>query len=680
METALSREQEPLEVRIRRKVRSEWDSNERIRFHDGLCGSTFDKWIITSPNCTHVPHPAIGIINVAMGPDGYYGEADPIHYPQFLQDATRYPWLPAIRRAPTSPVDRDQLLWQMLTRNLVTPATSTGEELLITTAEHIQHLGRIFTDIKCTVEAFERHHGQHRELCWLSTCAQDALDRLDFPATFRDLIKQHAVFQRYCLYTQAWLQWNVAVMKYFPLAPLAPIPTAEMMGCFTSNPSIVQRLFTHGIPVWFLRTEEQVGADQVIAQWSPIQQPVDHIQLSDDQCLSEHRRDVVVSHTINLVAGDPHLDWIHSQATVYEDIEGPALSGPAALNFHEQHISSSSSHPRINIPSAYRGGYRARSSNRYHPYTPKKLTLNPSEISKFEPYRHSLLAPAIATWEVALAAVDVGKAPPTTTWKYLVPEARLLVSPESPDRQRRHICNWLRVRVQWLYSITHPTYDVGPLTSSQWREYLNTSPFTQDKLASSGKAVERNRQVDGIFRRVFRGKVPGSDIPAIWNEVNVEFITGPLWSTVCREVTWEVAEIAFRLELMRLDRYLVPNTGDPIADRMRINQINAVFPASRGILMKRLPTRADGLATIHRGDWAPYVESLRILISSWPKCPLTIKNASPFTGSLPYNLYDEQERRLFTFYCQTFYSIAGRAASIPRHLFPPSDSSRAAAM
>lgn len=104
-------------------------------------------------------------------------------------------------------------------------------------------------------------------------------------------------------------------------------------------------------------------------------------------------------------------------------------------------------------------------------------------------------------------------------------------------------------------------------------------------------------------------------------------------------------------------------------DRARLEQIAAVFPASRGVIMRTMPRQPDGLASVERKDRAVHLESLRGLVSRWPGVPEPIKDAVPFTKVVSAEVFNDPQLQLATFYCQRFFDISGRAAIIPRVSF-----------
>jgi hypothetical protein len=89
---------------------------------------------------------------------------------------------------------------------------------------------------------------------------KSTLTRLrDCPMTFRDVVAQFADLQRVCLDLKAVLDF---ISTYEPcLQTNEPPPLAAdmtLMGSFTSNLEIANKMYKCGIPVWLVRTREQL--------------------------------------------------------------------------------------------------------------------------------------------------------------------------------------------------------------------------------------------------------------------------------------------------------------------------------------------------------------------------------------------------------------------------------------
>lgn len=108
-----------------------------------------------------------------------------------------------------------------------------------------------------------------------------AFDRLSIPATERDLVRQFVCLEcNFCM-AVAWLTWHTLFSN--PASADAPLDARDdLMGVFTTDPNIVQKLFHVGIPVWYMRRSESHGPGDVIISTVDIQNPIQIILHSGD--------------------------------------------------------------------------------------------------------------------------------------------------------------------------------------------------------------------------------------------------------------------------------------------------------------------------------------------------------------------------------------------------------------
>lgn len=210
----------------------------------------------------------------------------------------------------------------MLTQEHVT-VSPNSTALFVVTSKHRTGLKPIYSDITTLVDSFELEHGQHQELRWLFTTARDAFFRLGFPATFRDLVCQHATFQRNCLYVLAWFQWHVVITHALPFPAVVPVPTKDLSGGFTTSPSIAQRLLDADVPVWFLRSPERLCGHENIKWVESFTPFIKHLPFDKPEDLAFHRNEICGRARVAQVTSGSrrHFDWIHSLAFQYADLE-----------------------------------------------------------------------------------------------------------------------------------------------------------------------------------------------------------------------------------------------------------------------------------------------------------------------------------------------------------------------
>ena len=309
--------------------------------------------------------------------------------------------------------------------------------------------------------------------------------------------------------------------------------------------------------------------------------------------------------------------------------------------------------------------------------TLKKSLLTPSERAKFQDPPHPIVPPILSIWQAALSTVELKLDVPTgpAVWKYWVPEARLLVGTAAPDRLKRYVLRWLKIRDAWYYLIScHLDYGAAlqPLKAPQWRDYLNMSSLVQKDidLAPESKRSQQIVTVLEIIAQLLGDNNPDDSVVAQWFNLNVESLDDDAWTRVLRQIAWDVAEVGFRVELTELDRYLVPRSapGDDLERIERDALLARVFPANRGLILGQFPTAVDGLEASQLAARAAYLEALREVLCRWPGAPDDLKSCPALTSMNSALFIAKMERQIADFYCATFFRVAGRAPVLPRCL------------
>lgn len=134
-----------------------------------------------------------------------------------------------------------------------------------------------------------------------------------------------------------------------------------------------------------------------------------------------------------------------------------------------------------------------------------------------------------------------------------------------------------------------------------------------------------------------------------------------------REIAWELSELAFRVELYELDRFMCPaSRGEldvPENDRRKL--LERVFPDCHFVLPLTPPRHHQGLFAPDVRDRAWSLEGLRRLIIRWPSHPRAFDKIV-FTPTSPDDELLAFEREAAALYCQQFYEWLGRAPVVPR--------------
>ncbi|KAF7791351.1 hypothetical protein EIP86_002365 [Pleurotus ostreatoroseus] len=636
---------------------------------------------------TFVPQPVYGALNISMMPDARFGSADPLHWPQIFESSTKYPWLAVIQRKPSKPDDPRCCMWEPLRRRDFVPLKSSAVRGLGTVSASLCERLRTFCEEAISFKkALFIRYSNLDDLRWLCTTMEHTLARLQHPATFRDMVRQHACFQRFWLYTVAWLDWHVVHTRVYKLdgnVQYERMPVNELMGCITTSPNIAQHFFEVGAPVWYMRTLDSLSHHDIMEKQVALLPPVTHLDFASDDEKQAYTQLLAGLVTCTTYAGDRHIEWIHRQAQQYGDIERlPMVDAKLGSVIAHAQISGASTTASLPQPHAS-VSTRQRQHNakqRFHPYqapTLKKSLLTPSERQKFQDPGHSVIPPILSSWRAASAAVELKQEVPRgdAVWRYWVPEARLVVGTEAPERLKRYVLKWLKIRDAWYYLISrHLEYGevLQPLKAPQWRDYLNMSDLVQKdiNLAPDNKRSKQITAVLDTFAQMLGDSNPDESVVAKWFSDNVESLDECAWKRVLREVAWDVSEVGFRVELTELDRYLVPRSA-PGDDRERIERdvlLLRVFPADRGLIIKDFPRAQDGLEATHLDKRSAYLEALRQVLSRWPGVPDNIKSCPALTSSNSTVFVARMEREMADYYCTTFFRVAGRAPVLPRCL------------
>lgn len=303
------------------------DMTEPVAFNHGrVYAYTADrKFIITTPNMTFVPQPVCGTLTISMMPDARFGSADPTHWPQVFEQQTRYPWMAVIQRKPLRTDETRHVMWEQLRRHDFVPVQSSAVRGLGTVSATLrERLRSICEEAHSFKRALFKEYGVINELNWLCTTMEHTLARLQLPATFRDMVRQHACLQRFYIYTVAWLDWYIVHLRTYKLGASVQyerLPVHQLMGCITTSPIIAQGFFEVGAPIWYMRTVDTLSEIDVLEQQVTLVPPTTMLDFASDDEKETYTRLLADLATADMYAGDRHVDWINRQAQQYGDIE-----------------------------------------------------------------------------------------------------------------------------------------------------------------------------------------------------------------------------------------------------------------------------------------------------------------------------------------------------------------------
>jgi hypothetical protein len=192
------------------------------------------------------------------------------------------------------------------------------------------------------------------------------------PGSFREVLQGVTQFQRVFLETFAYLDW------YEEFEPRAFSPDyyaveTDLMGCWSDDPMIVQRLEKAGIPVWFIRSGDLV-ADNMVRRASCVEMQVD-AKVVQKEYVNENGKDDPFPIIYRGRPGSKMLEAVRSQRPFYID-------HPLAIAEQQQRIQEGfinpipiPSQPMASTPQAERSGGPMRNCQRSSRKKPCKCWL-----------------------------------------------------------------------------------------------------------------------------------------------------------------------------------------------------------------------------------------------------------------------------------------------------------------
>lgn len=213
--------------------------------------------MITTPNASYIPYFDSEVINLHPFGNGKYGRQDYTIHPQLYFD--QYPWVPCITRRPSS---EDQFMKHRLF-HLWTDQHLHDWDVLPVHAFHARGtmqkdrwevLARVVHAIEAVAEPLAVLQPPPN-FATTRTAMLASLQRLrHLPMTKRDFVLQKAQCQRLALDVDAM---STFLQRFHASnTTIRASVDEDLMGCFTTNPAVVDKMLHRGIPVWFVRDPE----------------------------------------------------------------------------------------------------------------------------------------------------------------------------------------------------------------------------------------------------------------------------------------------------------------------------------------------------------------------------------------------------------------------------------------
>ncbi|EIW58974.1 uncharacterized protein TRAVEDRAFT_48109 [Trametes versicolor FP-101664 SS1] len=576
-----------------------------------------DLWVVTSPNADYIPKPPVGIIDVVLRAD----------YPQREHNH-------ALTFTPSSD-DFERL------------EGATIKCLGLLREEVVRPLGEVVDDLHATIckaPVTDPHLG------WLDIAMCQARDRLRrFPCTFRDVVMQVRETQRYSLMIRAYLDYQ---RLQVPAAGARPrTVNLGVMGAFTTNPALVQRLYSASVPVWYLCTDVSILADDRVRAVVTVREPDICTTIGEEHGHRLHRGLVGPKHFAAMArAGHTYLDI--SRAPLLAVDQDGGYDAPTSQKDRKRQARGVDSQSLGAVRTPPKSNRTDRGGSSAVPY-PK---INPTQVrgvNKFVAVQHEWMPAPLTTWQNAMAAVDLSgpTKPQTAMWGYWIPEPGLLLRPQTQDRLHRYVINWVRLRPAWLYLLRLCEARLTRVPTQWWRDILYGSTGHGEMDDASRKA-QRWREIEDVFGLAFNGVDfdPSPTGAPKWFDKTVNALVTP----VCRPIIWEVCELGFCHELLALDRLLVPARTAATTEAHQEALLARIFPDGGVYNLHALPS--------------PH-KDIGVVLARWPCAPHSIHSGTEIRSNISPKDILVREAELASFYVNTFFEHSGHAPIVP-HRFP----------
>ncbi|KAH9911807.1 hypothetical protein B0H21DRAFT_674430, partial [Amylocystis lapponica] len=83
----------------------------------------------------------------------------------------------------------------------------------------------------------------------------------EFPSTFRDMLAQVALVQRFYLKITAILDWSKFYAPRFAMSRFPSPANEQIIGTVTTDPQVALTMHNCGIPVWLMRSPDHITPD-----------------------------------------------------------------------------------------------------------------------------------------------------------------------------------------------------------------------------------------------------------------------------------------------------------------------------------------------------------------------------------------------------------------------------------
>ncbi|TFK61663.1 hypothetical protein BDN72DRAFT_903908 [Pluteus cervinus] len=628
-------------------------------------------WVITSPNQEEVPLPPFGTERrIRIRCDGRYGDDDYIQWPQpYSKHNPHHACI--LRPMTTGPL---AIIWFSPDRSVDFNTHSVASGIGKLRDQHIVRLEDVIPPLEERVVKYQATRSKPLEvLPPLIQTMKHALSRLKYVTTsFSEMLITLCDVQRCWLEIRAALDYmEIFKPRMDGVDNDPPSTTALTIGAFVHVHRDAQDFHRAGLPFWFMYPQSKIVSLELnVLSIVDFVLPEKHLRLEN-----MYGAKTIFTGTAN----DPEKTAAMMRAArgllSYEDpFSSPtsrqALRSPSSIQSQPitgalTYSNAGSRSPPSSIASSSssrlsRPSNASTLSPSIHPYSqqgrkkPQPININQD---RFQPVQHALFPQPIALWEAALKAVntdvqnlvDLSKRS-HTDGRFMFPDPRMFVGPNHA-RQVKYFTTWTAVRDSCIYRVISDPTAVEPLSSQQWRDFLNMSTNF------------RRGDLEGIFGSTFQDL--GLSFTSLGSLPSMSLADeGRL-----QKYLWELHQLNFHYELIALDRRIC-RAGVPRDEHqsrlLSCFSVDGTSPPNAFCI--EYSNSARGLAAVNPQDRLLSLLALQDLFHDWQcELPITLVKTTPPPVYLDHNILD-LEKALAKFYCQTFFNHFARAPTIPYRL------------
>ncbi|KAF7973666.1 hypothetical protein HWV62_14642 [Athelia sp. TMB] len=619
----------------------------------------------------HIPHFDINRVSVRLRADGRFGYHDHTLSPQSF--SYRFSYRILIKRKPRQETCEDWCMWWSPTMANFAPLPSSafsdigrfrGAQL-----ETIDRLTMIARN-----RAYDLVHRYPdlnlRDLEFTGTNMRRGVMRLRYNSyTYREMVLDVSQTQRYYHETVAYCDYIDGhwTARFAQPGRTSSRVLTEVLGAWSTDPSVVQKLFLAGIPVYFVRPSALLsGKEQVVnTQMSPVQ---DESIITADWTESGHDVPFPARYI-----GAPSEAMHHalSEENRFTDIEQyflgvdkASLAIPIGTRRLDESGSSKNRFPR-NTPrnrKSKASGPKPQASGPKPPQGPPR--------DKWAELKSDLIPDTVPCWSIAHQLIDkdkrVDKLPSPSVTGYRFPDPGLVIFSER--RRERNLFNWLLIRDATIRRAINDASSEGGIpmgiSNELWRAYIGTDYM--DSFAENASSVDKevattSSQAANLSRRqalvgIF-GRPPDTRrITSVdWNGHTVklgEFCAHD--NLLIQEILWDLHQCSFQFDLIAIDRYLAPDYWMRDTPR-RYELIGKVLGGDDPLTVQNRPTVDRGIAAQDPVESKLAYSALDTLMSNW-------------SASETCDEANEADLATALRYCRTFSKTFGRPPILPKRI------------